>query len=211
MTCFTAAPAKPAFPFFTLFASFFQNSFTYNDWYQKSSKWEPPSHPKSQKTAKTQHQNAPTVKTCKKTPPGRGQPSEMHGRYTLFSDFSEAQGSQQHTQKGAKMEPPGTQNHKNPINEKQSKCNTATNVLVAAFSPKKQVDFCAGRAFKITIIQEILKMGLRASPEPPTSLKIMILTSKALENYQTTLKNQVSKRPQITKKTVFQELLNKMQ
>jgi hypothetical protein len=82
---------------------------------------------------------------------------------------------------------------------------------VAAFSPKKQVGFCAGRAPKITIIPEILKMGLRASPGPPTSLKIMILISKALENYQKTLKNQVSKRPQIATKSVFQEVLNKMQ
>ena len=71
--------------------------------------------PKSHKTAKKQHQNAPTVKTCKKTPAGRGQPSEIDGRYTLFSVFSEAQGSQQNTQIEAKMESPGTQNHKNPI------------------------------------------------------------------------------------------------
>ena len=152
--------------------------------------------PKSQKTVKTQHQNAPTVKTCKKTPSGRVQPSEMHGRYTLFSAFSEAQGSQQNTQKGAKMEPPDTQNHKHPIKKtfkKTVKCNTAKKTLVAAFSPKKHVGFCAGCAPKITIIPEILKMGLRASPGPPTSLKIMILTTKALENYQKTLKNQGSK------------------
>jgi hypothetical protein len=115
MTFFIAAPVKLALPFFTLFASFFQNPFIYNDWYQKSSKWEPPNGPKSHKTAKTQHQNAPTVKTCKKTPSGRAQPSEIDGRYTLFSDFSEAQGSQQNTQIGAKMESLGTQNHKNPI------------------------------------------------------------------------------------------------
>ena len=96
-----------------------------------ASKW-----PILHKTAKTQHQNAPTVKTCKKTPSGKAQPSEMHGRYTLFNDFSEAQGSQQHTQKGAKMEPPDTQNHKNPINKtfkKTVKYNTATKMLVAAF------------------------------------------------------------------------------
>ena len=117
--------------------------------YQKNSKWEPPSHPKSQKTAKTQHQNAPTVKTCKKTPSGRGQPSEMHGRYTLFNDFSEAQGSQQHTQKAAKMEPPDTQNHKNPIKKtfkKTVKYNTAKKMLVAAFSPKKGLHFPVGYA-----------------------------------------------------------------
>ena len=68
------------------------------------------------------------------------------------------------------------------------------------------VPFRAGAPPKITIIPEILKMGLRASPEPPKSLKIMILTSKALVNYQKTLKNQVSKRPQIATKSMIQEL-----
>ena len=115
MTLFTAQPVLPAHPFFHTVCINFQNMFIYNDLYQKSSKWEPPNHPKSHKTAKTQHQNAPTVKTCKKTPSGRGQPSEIDGRYTLFSVFSEAQGFQQNTQIGAKMESPGTQNHNNPI------------------------------------------------------------------------------------------------
>ena len=52
--------------FFYLFAFLFQNSFFYSDWYQKLSKWKPQNGLTSQKSAKTQHRNAPTVKTCKK-------------------------------------------------------------------------------------------------------------------------------------------------
>ena len=112
MTFFAAALVKLALPFFTLFASFFQDPFIYNDWYQKSSKWEPPNAPKSTKTAKSQHQNAPTVKTCKKTPSGRGQTSEIDDSYTLSYIFPKAQRSQKGCKMEAKIEPQGTQNQK---------------------------------------------------------------------------------------------------
>ena len=40
------------------------------------------------------------------------------GEYTLFTVFSQAQGSQKRVNIGAKMESPGTRNHKNPIEER---------------------------------------------------------------------------------------------
>ena len=57
------------------------------------------------KTAKIHHQNTPTVKTCKKTLSGRGQTSEIDDGYTLFTVFSEAQGSHKTPEMEAKMEP----------------------------------------------------------------------------------------------------------
>ena len=59
--------------FFYYFSILFQNSFFYNAWYQKLLKWKPQNCPKSQQSEKAYHQNAPTVRTCKKTPSGKGQ------------------------------------------------------------------------------------------------------------------------------------------
>ena len=96
-----------------LAAPFFGTPISNNDWYQKVSTWEPHNNPKSKKNGKTQYQNAPTIKTCKKTSSGRVQTSKIDDPYTVLAVFSEAQGSQ----KGAKMEPEmtpqGTKHHKN--------------------------------------------------------------------------------------------------
>ena len=76
--------------FFIIFSSliFCEN------WCQKVSKWEPQNNPKSQKSTKTRHQNAPAIKACKKSLSGRGQTSEIDDSCTLLTLFSEGQGSQ---------------------------------------------------------------------------------------------------------------------
>ena len=117
-------PAFLALSFFLTFCIFFSDLIFYKNWYQKVSKWEPQNITKSHKSRKTYPQNAPTVKTCKKTLSGRGRTSKIYDRYTLSTAFSQAQGSQKRLTIGAKMEPPGTPNHKNPekkTSEKTSK------------------------------------------------------------------------------------------
>ena len=65
---------------------------------------------KSWKTAKNHHQNAPTIKTCKKTQSGRGQTFEIDDSYTLSFVFVEAQRSQKGGKMAPTIEPQGTQN-----------------------------------------------------------------------------------------------------
>jgi len=55
--------------------------------------------PKSHKSAKICDQNAPKVKTCKKTASRRGQTPEIDDTCTLFTHFTEVKASQN----GAKM------------------------------------------------------------------------------------------------------------
>ena len=79
---------------------------------------------KTQRSGKTHHQNTPTVKTCKKTLSGRGQASEMNDGYTLFTVFSEAQGSHKTPEMEAKMEPRApkiTKNRKSKHSKKHQK------------------------------------------------------------------------------------------
>ena len=64
------------------------------------------------KIRKTQHQNAPTIKTCKKTASRRGQTSKFDDSYTVLTVFPEVRDSQNKVKMGAKMEPPGTKNYK---------------------------------------------------------------------------------------------------
>ena len=109
-----------------IFASFLTNPLYNNDWYQKVSTWEPQNSPKSQTSKKNHDQNAPTVKTCKKSLPGKGQTSKSDDSYTLAAVFSKAKGSQEVMKMGAKMEPQGTQNHK----------KSKKNVLVGFWSKK---------------------------------------------------------------------------
>ena len=73
---------------------------------------EPPIGLKSHTSAKTEHKNAPTVKTCKKTPSGRGQTIQINEGYTLSAVFSEAQGSQKGVKMKAKIDPQGIEYHK---------------------------------------------------------------------------------------------------
>ena len=80
------------------------------------------------KFRKTHYQNAPTIKTCKKTASRRGQTSKFDDSYTVLTVFSEVQDSRNKLKMGAKIEPPGTQNHKKSKKqalEKTSKNNTA--------------------------------------------------------------------------------------
>ena len=80
------------------------------------------------KFEKTHHQNAPAIKTCKKTASRRGQTSKFDNSYTVLTVFSEVQDSRKKLKMGAKIEPPGTQNHeksKKQALEKTSKNNTA--------------------------------------------------------------------------------------
>ena len=61
--------------------------------------------PKITNIWKTHHQNAPTIKTCKKTVSGRGQTSEINDSQTVSAVFSEAQGSQKAVQMTSKIDP----------------------------------------------------------------------------------------------------------
>ena len=79
------------------------------------------------KTKKNNNQNASTIKTCKKTLSGRGQTSEIDDGYTLFTVFSEAQGSHKTPEMGAKM-PPHTQNH-NKSRKASTQKNTKNTAL----------------------------------------------------------------------------------
>ena len=84
--------------------------------------------PQITKFGKTHYQNAPTIKTCKKTVSGKGQASEIKDSYTVLKVFSKVQDSQNNVKMYAKMEPPGTQNHKKSKKrtlEKTIKNNTA--------------------------------------------------------------------------------------
>ena len=96
----------------TLFASFSELLFLQRT-VPKGLKSKPRSKHKSQINNKNHHQNAATSKTCKKTPPGRGQNFKIHDHSTVLSVFSKVQGSEKWAQTGAKMEPQGTQKHKN--------------------------------------------------------------------------------------------------
>ena len=83
------------------------------------------------------------------------------------------------------MESWGIQNHKDPIKKtfkKHKKHKTAKCASMAAFELQEHVSFRTGRVIKITTIPQILKTGSRGCLEPPTSLKITILTSQTLEN-----------------------------
>ena len=118
----------------------FQHPIFNTDLYQKVSKWEPQNSPKSQKSAKTHHQNAPTVKTCKKTLSGRSQTSEIYDPCTLSAVFSEAQGSQKGVKMEAKMEPQGTQHHTNQEKralKKHETNNTAKTCYLLHFDLKR--------------------------------------------------------------------------
>ena len=93
--------------FCSLFASFFSTPIFYNDWYQKISIWELQNILKSQRTATTHHQNAPTVKTCKKTLSGRGQTSRVATIYNTLSFFFKGPGLPQNNQNGFQNEASG--------------------------------------------------------------------------------------------------------
>ena len=171
---------------FPLFLHSFSDIIFYNDRYQNLSKLEPQNNVKSDKSAKTHHRNAPTVRTCKKSPSGKGQASKMDDSYTLFIVFSEAPGSQKNIKIGTSMESPGTQNHKHPINKcskKHENTEYQKNWSMAPFLSEKANPFRTGSAMKITTIPKIFKMGSRGCLEPPMSLKITILTSKTLINH----------------------------
>ena len=80
------------------------------------------------KFRKTHYQNAPTIKTCKKTASRRAQTFKFDNSYTVLTVFSEVQDSRNRLEMDAKIEPPGTQNHKKSKKqalEKTSKKNTA--------------------------------------------------------------------------------------
>ena len=99
-------------PIFGHFSHYFFRPVFYHNWCQNVPKWEPQKNTKTHKSRKTPHQNAFLIEACKKTPSRRGQTSEFNDCYTLSAVFSEAQGSQKGVENGAKMEPPGTPNHK---------------------------------------------------------------------------------------------------
>ena len=76
------------------------------------------------------YQNAPAIKTCKKTVSGKGQTSEIDDSYTVLNVFSKVQDSENNAKIDTKMEPPGIKNHKKSKKqalEKTSKNNTAKN------------------------------------------------------------------------------------
>ena len=141
---------------FRLSVPFFQNSFftTYG-----TKRLEPQNSLKSQTSANTHHQNAPTVKTCKKTLSGRGQNPKVNDRYTLLIFFSEAQGSQKGVKMDAKMEPQGIENHEKNI----TKTTLPKVSYWVHFGSKMGLLFRGRRVPKITKILERLKMG----PGPP--------------------------------------------
>ena len=69
------------------------------------------------------------TRTCKKTASRRGQTSKNDDSYTVLTVFSEVQDSRNKLKMEAKIEPPGTQNHKKwkkQALEKTLKNNTAT-------------------------------------------------------------------------------------
>ena len=57
---------------------------------------------------KKHYENAPAIKTCKKTVSGKGQTSEIDDSYTVLKVFSKLQDSQNNSKIDTKMEPPGT-------------------------------------------------------------------------------------------------------
>ena len=76
----------------------------------------------SLKSAKTHPQNAPTIKTCKKTLSGRGQTSKIDDSYTLSAVFSKP--------RAPKREPKWSQNGASghPKSQKTRKESTPKNL-----------------------------------------------------------------------------------
>ena len=84
--------------------------------------------PNTQKNLKKSYSKQPHDQDLKKTASRRGQTSKIDDSYTVLTVFSEIQDSRNGLKMGAKMEPPGTRNHKKSKNnalEKTSKNNTA--------------------------------------------------------------------------------------
>ena len=144
---------------------------------------------KSQKSAKIDHKNAPTVKTCKKTPSGRGQTIKINDGYTLSTVFSEAHGSQKRLKMEAKMEPQGIGNHKNHEKralQKTLKNKTAKSESLCAFG--LQNGSSCSRRFRPQIHKKPRKPqngppGLQNEPLGlQNNKKHMIRSSQNLEN-----------------------------
>ena len=56
------------------------------------------------------HRNAPTAKSCKKAPSGRGQTSEIDNHYNTFNCFPKGSEVTKYAKKEAEIEASGTQN-----------------------------------------------------------------------------------------------------
>jgi len=81
--------------FFHAFCIIFSRPIFFQELVPKGLKMGVPKQPKIAKIQqKSRHQNAPVIKAFKKTLSGRGQTSEIDDSYTLFTLFSEGQGSQ---------------------------------------------------------------------------------------------------------------------
>ena len=132
---------RSPFPYFVAYV--FQNSFFTTNGTKSSQNGSLKTAQNHKSLLKTHPQSAPIVRTCKKTPSGRGQTSKIDDSYTLSAVFSEAQGHQQGAKMGAKMEPRGTQNHKNPEKRALKKTSKTQhcNKLVTGYISESQSDY----------------------------------------------------------------------
>ena len=100
----TKLPVLVRNPFLNTFLHYFSEPFLSNDWCPKALEMGAQNGPKSQKSHKNPPSKRSIVRTCKKTPLGRGQTSKIDDSYTLSAVFSKAHFSQKVIKMGAKME-----------------------------------------------------------------------------------------------------------